>query len=245
MIEADKAEKTRKYVLVVDADAVDRFATSILLQRFGYYIFTASTAEEAVEFMSVSRPSAIVADASPAVSRILIDIKKDARFSGIPLILLSSSDEALEDHKARGEKVAAYLRKPIRIEEFYRILQAVIERGSRRNIRIPTRLTAVLEDEVTTAEGFISDLSEDGMFFQSIEQLPLNARIPLSIEIMGRTILLEAIVLYRTDAEEKPFKKPGMGMKFEKISPVDRDLIKTYIVDQVREGMTRQRYYNC
>jgi len=66
----------------------------------------------------------------------------------------------------------------------------------------------------------------------------MNTHIPISVEIPGRTILLEAVVLYRTVAEEGSFNKTGMGMKFEKISPMDRDLIKTFILDQVREGMS-------
>ena len=245
MAGVNTGEKTKKHILVVDANAVDRFSTCILLQRFGYYIFTASTPEDAVEFMSVSRPSAIVADAGKAVLHLLSGIKKDPRFSNIPLILLSSSDTALEDHRNRGGRIAAYLRKPIRVEEFYWILQSVIEKMQRRNIRIPTHLAAALEDKFAADSGFVSDLSEKGMFFHSLEPRPLNTHIPISVEILGRTILLEAVVLYRTFAEEGSFHKPGMGMKFEKISPMDRDLIKTFILDQVREGLSRQRYYNC
>jgi CheY-like chemotaxis protein len=245
MDETTTGDKTKKYVLVIDADAVDRFTTCMLLQRFGYYIFTAGTPEEAMDFMSVSRPSAIVADASKSVADILSGIRKDARFSRIPIILLSKSDKELEHHRSRGGKIAAYLRKPIHVEEFYRVLQTIIEKGSRRNIRIPTKLTAALEDEFSATGGIVSDLSEDGMFFQSPDPRPQNAHIPISVQIMGRTILLEAVVLYCSAVEEGSLRKPGMGMKFEKISPVDRDLIKAFILDQVREGMSRQRYYNC
>jgi len=35
MAGASTGEKTKKYILVVDANAVDRFITCILLQRFG------------------------------------------------------------------------------------------------------------------------------------------------------------------------------------------------------------------
>jgi CheY-like chemotaxis protein len=242
---AHTLEKMKKYVLVMDSNAVDRFSTCLLLQRFGYYIVTASTPEEAVEFMNMARPSAVVADAGLAGSPLFSEVKKDRRFSAIPLILLSSSDAALEEHRVRGSVIAAHLRKPVHVEEFYRTLQTVVEKGLRRNIRIPTHLSAVLEDVPVAGGGFVSELSEEGMFFQSLESRPTNARIPISFEIMGRTILLEAIVLYCASLEQGSLKKPGMGMKFEKISPVDRDLIKTYILDQVKEGMSRQRYYNC
>jgi len=120
--------------------------------------------------MSVSRPSAIVADAGKAVVHLLPGIKNDPHLSNIPLILLASSDKALEDHRNRGGRIAAYLRKSIRVEEFYWILQSIIEKMQRRNIRIPTHLAAALEDEFAADSGFVSGLSEEGMFFKSLNQ---------------------------------------------------------------------------
>ncbi len=245
MLETDTRDKSKKYVLIIDANVLDRFSTCLLLQRFGYYIVTANTKEEATAFMAMVKPSFVVAAAGSADLPILFEMQKDPHFSDVPFILLTSSDKILEDFLSRGGNAAAYLRKPVNVEELYRTLQSVIEKGRRRNIRIPTRLTATLEDKPKEGKGFVSDLSEDGVFLQSLEPRPMHARIPISFELMGRTILLEAVVLYRTAEEEGSFKRPGMGMKFDKISPVDRDLIKTYILDHVKEGMSRHRFYNC
>jgi hypothetical protein len=34
--------------------------------------------------------------------------------------------------------------------------------------------------------------------------------------------------------ETSPFKEPGMGMKFVKISPEDQAFIKSYILEQIK-----------
>ncbi len=46
-------------------------------------------------------------------------------------------------------------------------------------------------------------------------------------------ISLEAVVLYSCSSGEGPFREQGMGMKFVKISPQDRALIKAYILEEV------------
>jgi CheY-like chemotaxis protein len=235
------AEKTKRYVLVLDTIVEDRFYTCMLLQRFGYNIFTAHTADEAIDYMTVETPSAVVADAVSAGATLLSRITKDPRFLDVPLILLSSApDKDLEQRARRGE-FAAYLGKPLKVEEFYRVVQVVIEKGPRRNIRVSTYLTVRLEDARGGREGCITVLSEYGMFFRTLDPLPVNTIVPAVFEVNGRLIKLDAIVLYTTNFDEGPFKEPGMGMKFLKISREDRNLIAAFILEQLEEGMVRQR----
>jgi twitching motility two-component system response regulator PilH len=239
MSERNDAEVKKRYVLVVDANVDDRFDTCMLLQRFGYTIFTAHTAEEAVEFMTVAPPSAIVADAAAGGTTLLSWITKDPRFFHVPLILLSSSRNAELERRAKRGEFGAFLKKPIKTEEFYRIVQEVIEKGPRRNLRITTHLEVKLEDGLGGREGYATVLSEYGMFFRTLEPRPVNANIPLVLEIKGRLIKLEAVVLYITNFDEGPFKEPGMGLKFVKISREDRDLIAAFILERIEAGITR------
>ena len=233
-------EKNKRFVLLVDSNVDDRFSTSMLLQRFGCNIFTAHSAAEAIEFMCVAPPAAVVSEAGQTGSELLSRIKKEPRFSDVPLILLSSSpDRAMEERARRGEFVAI-LRKPIDIEAFYRVVEEVIHRGPRRNIRVATYLMASLEDELARDDGYITVLSEYGMFFRTLEPRPVNTRVAVTFDIKGRAIRLEAVVLYVTSFNEGPFKEPGMGMKFTKVSPEDRTLIKAFILEQVEEGIGRQ-----
>lgn len=234
--------KSRRYVLVLDAHVESRFHTCMLLQQFGCAIFTAHTADEAVDYMTVATPSAVIADAVSGGATLLSRITKDPRFLDVPLILLSSSPDADLEKRARRGEFAAYLGKPLQAEEFYRVVQAVIEKGPRRNLRISTSLTVRLEDARGGREGCITVLSEYGMFFRTLDPLPVNTVVPAVFEVNGRLIKLDAIVLYTTNFDDGPFKEPGMGMKFVKISREDRNLIAAYILEQLEEGIARQRF---
>ncbi len=232
----NSAEKNKRFILVVDNNVDDRFHTSMVLQQFGYNICTAGTAVEAIEFMSVAPPAGVVAEAGLTGSNLLSRIKKDPCFSDVPVILLSSTpNAALEDRARRGE-YAAFLRKPVDVEALYRAIQSAVEKTPRQNIRIATSLKAKLEDE---SDGIVTVLSEFGMFFRTLDPRPVNSHLSLSIEIKGRTIKLEAVVLYSCSFDEGPFKEPGMGMKFVEINLEDRALIKAFILEQVEGGIAR------
>ena len=233
-------EKKKLYLLVVDSNFNDRLSTCMLLLRFGRNIFTANTVEEAIEFMDAALPVAAVIDADMMGLTLLSRIKNDPRFSDVPLILLSAShDTAMEDRVRKGE-CAAYLRKPLNVEEFYRVVQQVIEKGPRRKIRIDTNFAATIEDGRGPSKGYVTNLSEDGLFFRSIELRPVQTRVSVGFEIKSRAITLEAVVHHITTFEEGPLKEPGMGLKFVSITPEDRGLIKAYILEKITEGMDRR-----
>jgi hypothetical protein len=62
---------------------------------------------------------------------------------------------------------------------------------------------------------------------------------PESVELTGRTITLEEQVLYSSSFDEGPFKEPGMGMKFSKISDDARAFIRGFILEQIEAGIVR------
>ena len=226
----DTAQKIKKYVLLVIPNIDLRFSTSMLIQQFGLNVCSAQTTDEALDFLRVAPPAGIIAEAGPTGSSLLPRIRKEPVFSDIPVIFLSSTqNRALEDQVKRGE-LAACLRSPLDVEEFYRVIQTVVEKGSRRNIRIGTALKAKLEHEF---DGVVTVLSQYGMFFRTLDPRPVKSRVPVSIEVKGRTIRLEALVLYTSSFDEGPFKEPGMGMKFANISPDDSAFLKAFILEQL------------
>lgn len=239
MAEADTPKRSKSYILVVDNNVDDRFQTSMLLQRFGYSICTASSAEVAIDFMHVAPPAAIVAEAMAGTS-LVSRTKKDTRFSDAPVILLAKMpDLDLELRTRRGE-FAACLSKPLDVEKFYQAVQSAIEKTPRKHIRIDTSLQAKLENRDDGGKGLVTVLSEYGMFFLTEDPQPLNEHITVSLAINGRTIKLDAVVLYSYSLEASPFKAPGMGLKFVRISAEDQAFIKTFILERVQEGIVRQ-----
>jgi len=225
--------KKRKYILIVEKNVDDRFQTSMLLQRFGYNTFGSGVAAEAVEFMFVAPPAAIVAEAGPTSASLVYRLKKSPGFTDIPIIiLLGAPDPALEERVRRGE-YAALVKKPVNAEELYQTIQAVVEKTPRKNIRINTRIRAAIADSYAGDQEFVTVLSEHGMFLNTPEPRSINKVVPVSFEIKGRTVTVEAMVLYTTEDEGGPFREAGMGMKFAKIGPGDSALIKAYVLENV------------
>jgi CheY-like chemotaxis protein len=223
-------DQNKLYLLIVDFNVDVRFFTSMTLQRFGYNICTASSGAEAISFMHVAPPAVIVSESSIGMG-LASQLKKDVRFSNIPIIILAKAADLDLDLRLRRGDFSACLNKPVDPEKFYQAVQVALGQNRRKNIRIQTSLLARLDG---VDEGIVSVLSEFGMFFPTEEPRPLNAVVKADIEFGERTVKLEAVVLYSYELETSPFKEPGMGMKFVKISPEDQAFIKAYILEQIK-----------
>jgi CheY-like chemotaxis protein len=231
------AERHVFYFLVIDNNVDDRFCTSMLLQRFGYHISTASSSEEAMELMRVATPAVLIVDDVHGPN-LLSEIKNDDRFSDVPIIMLAAPPHFDEQARSCPERIAACLARPVDTAQFYRTIQSVVEKTPRENIRIETCLQAQVEGSAAT-KGIVTVLSKSGLFFQTETPLKPDTHAALRLEINGRTIKLEAIVLYSHTLEAGPLREPGMGMKFISITPEDQSVINSYILDHIEEGIVR------
>lgn len=226
-------------MLIVDHNVDDCFHTAMHLKQLGYNIFTAPSAVRALEIMSVSPPLAIFAETGDTGTAVHAGIKKNPQFSDIPLILLSTAPNAtLEGRAIRGE-FAGFLRKPVDAEKLFLIIESAVVKGPRRNIRIISALRADLSGEHGSAEGVVTNISETGIFFRTLDPHPVNSRLTVNFELKGEPITVEAEVVYNCIFDEGPFKEPGMGMKFVKIRPEDQAAIKTFIREQIEIKVAR------
>jgi twitching motility two-component system response regulator PilH len=229
----------KRFMLIVDNNIDDRFQVGMLLKQFGYNIFTTTSAEDALEIMSATPPVTVFADGGKTGMAIVTGIKKNPQFSDIPLVILSTtSNEMLEGRARRGE-LAGFLRKPVDIEKLSLAVESILAKGPQRKIRITTTLWAKLTGELGSAEGLVSVLSETGMFFQTLSPHPLHTRLKVNFKIGGKPIMLETEVVYNCTFEEGPFKEPGMGMKFVKVSPEDQAIIKAFVSEEVEKSVVR------
>jgi len=146
---------------------------------------------------------------------------------------LSTSPDATLEGRARRGEFAGFLRKPVDVEKLFMIVESTIVKGPRRNIRIATALRADLSGEYVSAEGVVTNLSETGIFVRTLDPNPVHNRLTVNFELKGKPISLEAEVVYNCTFDEGPFREPGMGMKFVKISPEDQAAIKAFIREEI------------
>jgi len=222
-----------RYILVVEADWNERFTLSMLLQRFGYTVASTSSANEAIEFLCVAPALAIFAEAGVVGADLLRQLKTDVRFRDVPVVVVTTEEDSGLTRSLKQGALAGLLRTPVNPHEVFQVIQKVVENGSREHIRIPTALPAAVHDGYGVTDGFITVLSQYGLFFRTLEPRPVKTLVDVTISFGDRSVDLRAVVLYLVTFEEGPFSEPGMGMKFVDVRPEDGALIRFFINEQL------------
>ncbi len=237
-------ERRSRFLLVVDSDVNDLFYLSMLLQRFEYNISTATTAAEALKMARIATPSLVITSLvlsdMPGLELIRM-MRQDPRTAAVPVLIKTTDRTPETERLCRQAGVAACLYEPVNAEELYRTVQAEIEPTPRQNIRIHTFLSVIVDGKpLDCVEGeCASVLSEHGMYVRTLRPYSSNTRLSVQIVIKGRAIPVEAVVLYSHKFGEGPFKEPGMGLKFVRVAPQDRELIREFIREELMKGVPR------
>lgn len=225
----------RRLVLLVDTHSEDPFALQAVLQQFGYNVCAVASTQEAVEIIQIAVPSLVVIDPSGPEDEgleLLFRIRENRGCAKVPVIMVSKRAHRPVADAARSGVLDALVRKPVQTDELFRVVQKAMERYPRVNIRILTNLRAV-QGDAEGREGQATELSEEGMFFQTDASLSLQKRFPMRLWTDEREIRVEAEVLYRSYADGPIAGRRGIGMKFVKIRPEDQTYLRAFIMKQI------------
>ena len=221
--------------MVVESDAHERAFHAMLLRRFDYRVTAAATAEDALGMIAGEPPALIITELDlPEMSGLdlLARVQQDTRTAGIPVVALAANGDQTTETRCLRAGFNACLSMPVGPEELYRVIQAAIEPVTRESLRIHTKVPVIVNNTPLDCEGegdCASVLSEHGMFIRTLKPHPPNARLAVQIAVRGRTIAADAVVLYNHQRGEGPFGEPGMGIKFARIAPQDREFLRMYI----------------
>ncbi len=234
-------ERRSRFLLVVDSDANSLFYISMLLQRFEYKISTATTAAEAMKTIGVAVPSMIIAAQTLSDMRGLeffTRLRQAPRTAAVPFLIVLA-DRSPETERQCRQAGASSINGPIQAEELYRTVQAAIEQTPRKNIRISGIIPVTVNGKpLDCAEGeCASVISEHGMYVRTLKPYPVGSRLSVQIVLKGRSVTVQADVLYSHRFGEGPFKEPGMGLKFVQIARQDQDFIRQLIREEIMKGI--------
>lgn len=239
------AGSNRRIVLVVDGKPVRQFYTSIFLQRLNYHVIMAKSAEDALTFMGLTAPLAIIANIDlPGMNgaELLKRVKQDPKTSSIPVIIYTSNKDPHIQQSCEQSGSAAYLRHPATLEELYVALQKAMHKP-RRFIRLATLLDVAIGETGARPgkdrKDRIAVLSELGMFVATSRDLSYGSVHPFSFSLpnpAGWIIRTEGRIVYNHASEEGD-KRPGVGVKFVKIGHEDREYIKDFIRQKLMDGV--------
>ncbi|HTG02266.1 MAG TPA: response regulator [Nitrospirota bacterium] len=220
----------------------EMLSISLLLQRFDYEVATTHTAGQALEQLSTVLPAIIITDMTlPGMSGtdLFQLLKQSRRTAAIPVVFLVPLSDAASERRCIDLGAAGYISKPVQAEDLYRTVQATIEPVPRADIRIDARVpVSVNTVSIPSPDGNLEiDLSERGMYLPMNNPLPKSRRLNIQMQIKNRTISVEGAVLHSHTPGEQSYKGPGMGLKFTRISPQDRDFIRSYIREEVNRDI--------
>jgi CheY-like chemotaxis protein len=221
-------------LLVVDSDANDLYYTAKLLQRFGYRVSMARNGADALQMTETLVPSLILtALGLPDMdgNGMLRMLRRDGRCASVPVIALTGSPDPSVEQSCLRDGFAACLRKPVGAEDLYQAVRGRLEPDRRGVTRIEARIPVLVNDEPVDCIGgeCSSFISEHGMYIRTPRPHPARTRLAIRMDVNGRAIRADAVVLYSHDHGEGPFGEPGMGIRFSRIAPGDREHLRTYI----------------
>lgn len=234
-------DSNSRFLLVVDSDINELYSISMLLRHFDYNIFTAKTATEAFEIATTAVPALIIIDMNlKGMNGLdLIDqLRQQPRTASVPIIIKSATLSPLVERQCFRAS-ATCIAKPVQEDEFFRAVKAALKVMPRKSIRIMTSLPiAVNSVPLNFAKGECgSDISEHGMYIHMSNPLPLNTHLKLKVELNKIPVQIDAEVMYRQQRGGAPNKGPGMGVRFTRIAPKDKDLIRQFIATELARGV--------
>jgi len=232
-------------IMVVGSSRTSCFHTAVLLKRFGFSVLTASSAGDALRIMNDMLPSAVLSDMMLSDMdgiELLRTIKNSDQLRHIPVIMVSSTNDAQQKSACQRMGCAAFLAKPLDPALCYPTIQNILESTPRQSIRHAVSLKVVTRDD--TLEGgevqteYTSVISEGGLYVMTINPRAKGSIVPLCLHIRDREIRTQGLVLYVNVLSEGSFDVPGMGIRFEGLADVDRDFIRRFIVDELTRDIS-------
>lgn len=117
--------------------AVDDYPTTLKLLYYqlrtnGYEVVTASSAREALQRLADTHIDLAILDiAMPDVNGIMLlhQIRADARFASLPVIMLTASGLDSDREVAAGEGASAFLTKPVSSWELVRVVSECLQQA--------------------------------------------------------------------------------------------------------------------
>jgi CheY-like chemotaxis protein len=233
-------DRRKSYALLVDGYVKDLFATGMILQRLEYEVYITNSGEDAQRIIGAAIPELVITELSlqqMSGLELLIRLKHDPATRDIPVIIQTAIGDQKREEHCRASGCAAFLRKPVELDELYCAIQSATEATPRRYIRLktllPVRIGGKAPSENANSVEFISELSENGIFVRTMNPRPADTIVPVTVIIQSMAVKLKAAVVRKIEMSPGLFKEPGMGMRFTEISETNRELLRNFIKGQI------------
>jgi CheY-like chemotaxis protein len=117
-------------VLVVEDNPANRLLVQVVLERGGYHVATAGSAEEALTFLSSTRPELVLTDVQlPGRDGLALarEIRRDERLAGMPIVALTALAMSEDRERVIAAGCDGYIAKPINTRTLVAELEAILQ----------------------------------------------------------------------------------------------------------------------
>lgn len=239
---SDADDRKKRFLMVVDSDSDSLSYLSVLLHRFNYPSFKATSAQEAIETAATAVPFLMVTSLHlPDMHGfdLMQQFKESRKTSHIPIIAVSRQEDLNVRKRCLDLGAVGCLYHPVEAETLYRVVQVAVEKNPRSCMRVRTTQPVKVNDERhdTFYGAYTLDLSERGMFLRTVNPAPVQAALSLEIDLNGRVIPAEAEVLYACKEGAGPYHESGLGLRFSRIGSKDQEFLRKFIQNEVMRGI--------
>jgi twitching motility two-component system response regulator PilG len=222
----------RRTILIADDAELFRDLGSLFLARTGEVV-TARDGLEALARIADERPAVVVADLDmPRLdgAELCRRIKADPELQAVPVILVTSGDEAA--NRARAVRAGAddVIAKPISrvvlIQAVNRFLRGT---GVRGLTRVPMVAEVQFEGAAELSHGIARNLSRGGIFVEAEHTAALETEVRLHFELPDTRVAIEPTAEVVWCRPRTPQHAAGMGMRFLELDRASAQKIDEYV----------------
>jgi two-component system cell cycle response regulator DivK len=235
---SEKFDRKNDFLLVVDSEAYNLFYTSSLLKRFDYKPILAKSAKEAIQVAKASVPALIITSLGLSDMRgaeLIKQMRENPATAGVPIITIERRRRRAAEESGKDISGDKHLSRPVSPETLHWAVQTAVEKTPREKIRIQTTLAVKVNDMPFDSPGGVctATLSERGIFLPAEKPAAVDTRVSLELSLYGKTIAIDAVVIYSYPPEKRHDHEPGMGLEFVQITIEDQEVIRQYIHDEI------------
>jgi len=175
-----------KKVLLVDDVAFFRDVMRDYFRRTPVTLLFAESGQEAVDAAGRERPDLIYMDvAMPGISGIEAcrQLKAQPQLANIPVLLIFTPDRDAREEEVRASGCDDCLKKPFGREDFLNLGHRYLYHIERRERRVPCQMTVDFSVAGRNYRGRGIDLSMNGLYIESRDELPPQKIIELSFSL--------------------------------------------------------------
>jgi uncharacterized protein (TIGR02266 family) len=229
--------RSARTVLIVTEDPAELVLGGAFLQQPDIRLLTSYPDDEALHIARRERPNLIIEDLGRANGPGMTfyrQLRTDPSTRSIPLILLATPDLQGASELASAD---ALLEKPLARGELFHAVRRFLPLPDRSGRRLATNLRFIFTVAGQEYQAFSRDVSASGAFLKTDRIPPLGTKVELCFRLPGSWNEIRCTGHVRDTASgEGPGQVGGIGVEFDTMDEVDREMLDNFI-----ERHTRRR----